>query len=350
MPRQGAGGPPRHRRGAGRRVRLGGGGCRAGPRPPPADARPEATALWQPRSCSRRPPAGHHRDPAPPHPGGARDGTPQGYRPRRQAAAIEAGISQQFVALALAELGARSAGTPTALSPAPIGGWQERRATQLLGTAERSCAATRVIPAPPSRVLQALGQVLQQSPFELVLGGTVGGHPLDGGVLVFDLPGAVSTLGVASGLNLTWYGTRLQLEARSLQVTLREAPGIPGSTEVTMYTDLRPGVRRNVNASAWLSGTLGATGGGLAAAIGAKALVALGALGIALPAVGAGAVIAAGTMALYRSSYRGAVRRAEDEMGRALDAVAGSLRALELFGASAPPQRPLRIGGLRGTD
>ncbi|MBK8649720.1 MAG: serine/threonine protein kinase [Gemmatimonadetes bacterium] len=336
--------------------------------PPTADARlteAQALALWQ-RAAQLQADAlrrvdttaiaptlaqGGSRTGSPAAP---RDGTPaEGYRLAHvQAAAIEAGISQQFVALALAELGgAQRGGTAgTALSPAPIGGWQERRATQLLGTAERSCAATRVIPAPPSRVLQALGQVLQQSPFELVLGGTVGGHPLDGGVLVFDLTGAVSTLGVASGLNLTWYGTRLQLEARSLQVTLREAPGIPGSTEVTMYTDLRPGVRRNVNASAWLSGTLGATGGGLAAAIGAKALVALGALGIALPAVGAGAVIAAGTMALYRSSYRGAVRRAEDEMGRALDAVAGSLRALELFGASAPPQRPLRIGGLRGTD
>ncbi|MBK6458221.1 MAG: serine/threonine protein kinase [Gemmatimonadetes bacterium] len=160
-------------------------------------------------------------------------------RPRPSRPASPSSLSPSPSPSWVARSAAGTAGT--ALSPAPICGWQERRATQLLGTAERSCAATRVIPAPPSRVLQALGQVLQQSPFELVLGGTVGGHTLDGGVLVFDLPGAVSTLGVVSGLNLTWYGTRLQLEARSLQVTLREAPGIPGSTEVTMYTDLRLG-------------------------------------------------------------------------------------------------------------
>ena len=273
-----------------------------------------------------------------------------GYRLAHvQAAAVEAGISQQFVALAMAERGAGRGGqlATGAAPPTPIGGWQERRATQLLGTPDRSCAVTRIVQAPPASVLAALGQVLQQSPFELTLSGTVGGHPLDRGVLIFDLPGRASTLGVSTGANLTWFGTRLQLEARSLQVMLREAPGVPGATEVTMYADLRPGVRRNVNASAWLAGIFGSVSGGLAGAVGLKTLAALGALGVALPAAAVGATIAVGSVLLYRYSYRDAVRRAKEEMGRALDAVAGSLRSLELFGTVAAPRRiPDRAGGV----
>jgi len=270
-----------------------------------------------------------------------------GYRLRHvRAAAVEAGISQQFVAIALAELGGGASASDRALAlpPAPIGGWQERRATQLLGTRERSCAVSRLIPAPPARVLPALGIVMQHSPFELVIKAPVGGHPLDGGVLVFDFPGGVSALGVAGGMNLTWMGTRMQLEATSIQVTLRDAPGVPGSTEVTMYVDLRPGVRRNVNAAAWLAASLGGMSGLAGAAIGAKTLLALGLLGVALPALGAAAAIATGTAWLYRYSYRAAVRRARDEMGRALDAVEGSLRSQELFGATAPPHRAPRVG------
>ncbi|MBK6845372.1 MAG: hypothetical protein IPG88_24270 [Gemmatimonadetes bacterium] len=245
-------------------------------------------------------------------------------------------ISQQFVALALAELGGaqRGGAAGTALSPAPIGGWRERRATQ--ASAPRSRAAQPRVSSRPHHHASSRRSARCCSRPSSWCWADGRGTPARRRGLVFDLPGAVSRLGVASGLNLTWYGDAIAAGAGSLQVTLREAPGIPGSTEVTMYTDLRPGVRRNVNASAWLSGTLGATGGGLAAAIGAKALVALGALGIALPAVGAGAVIAAGTMALYRSSYRGAVRRAEGRDGTRLDAVAGAC------GPSSCSVRPLR--------
>jgi hypothetical protein len=59
------------------------------------------------------------------------------------AAAEEAGISRQYVALALAEL---PRGTlPTAAG----GGAGERRATLFLGTADRSLSASLVVPASP---------------------------------------------------------------------------------------------------------------------------------------------------------------------------------------------------------
>ncbi|MBK6489410.1 MAG: serine/threonine protein kinase [Gemmatimonadetes bacterium] len=302
----------------------------------PVLSEPQAAALWQ-RAAQLQADALRRLDTT--AMGSAATGTPaDGYRLQHvQAAAAEAGISQQFVALAMAELGAVGAtdGDRGAQPPAPIGGWQERQATRMLGTSERSCAVMRRMPAAPARVLPALGQVLQQSPFGLTLNGTVGGHPLDGGVLVFDLPAA---------MNPTWYGTGMQLEVRSLQVTLRPTPGDAQATEVTMHADWRPGVRRNVNFSAWIAGVFGGCSGGLAGIVGFKTLAAMGALGIALPAVGVGGAVAAGCALLYRGSYRKAVRRTHEEMTRALDAVAGSLRSLDLFGAAVTPRAVPRIG------
>lgn len=267
---------------------------------------------------------------------------PDGYRLRHvQAAAVEAGISEKFVALALAELPSEKTGELAEFASA---NWQERRATQILGTRERSCAVTRVMPGAPHRVLQALGLALQQSPWELTLKDPVGGHPLDGGVLVFDLPGRAAGMGMAYNMSFTWIGLRHQLEAKQVQVTLRSAVGPAPATEVTMYADLRPGVRRNVNASAWTAGAVGAIGSGVGGAIGvglgAKGLLALTALTVGIPIVGIGAATALCALAGYRMSYRSAVRKAREEMGKALDAVAASLRSQSLFGSVPTGRRP----------
>ncbi len=267
----------------------------------------------------------------------------EGYRLRHvQAAAVEAGISEQFVALALAELPAEKSGELARLEGAS---WQERRAPHILGTQERSCAVKRIIAAPPAKVLQALGLALQQSPWELTLKDPVGGHPLDGGVLVFDLPGMMGTA-MAYNMSFTWLGLRHQLEAKQVQVTLRPAPGVQSSTEVTMYTDLRPGVRRNVNAASWWAGGSGVAGALIGAGLGAKLLAGIAAITIGLPALGVGAAATVGAFAAYRLSYRSAVGKAREEMGRALDAVAASVRSQSLFGTTLPARRPaMRRGG-----
>ncbi|MBA3340477.1 MAG: serine/threonine protein kinase [Gemmatimonadaceae bacterium] len=263
----------------------------------------------------------------------------EGYRLRHvQAAAVEAGISEQFVALALAELPSEKSGELSRLESAT---WQERRAAQLLGTQERSCAATRIIAALPHRVLQALGLALQQSPWELTLKDPVGGHPLDGGVLVFDLPGRALGMGMTYDMSYTWLGLRHSLEAKQVQVTLRAAPGAPSSTEVTMYADLRPGVRRNVNAASWWAGGSGVLGGVIGAGFGAKLLAGIAVVTIGLPALGVGAAAAIAAFAGYRVAYRSAVERAREEMGRALDAVAASVRSQSLLGTAAPVRRPV---------
>lgn len=273
----------------------------------------------------------------------------EGYRLRHvQAAAMEAGISEQFVAIALAEIPSGNAGELATLENAS---WQERRAARLLGMREKSCAAKLIVAAPPHKVLQALGLVLQQSPWELTLKDPVGGHPLDGGVLVFDLPGRAVGMARAYDMSFTWLALRHQLEAKQVQVTLRTAPGAPSSTEVTMYADLRPGVRRNVNAASWMAGASGSFGGGIGALMGIKLLAGAAAITIGLLAAGVGAVAAIAAFAAYRISYRSAVKKAREEMGRALGAVAASVRSQSLFGVTPPPRRPaLPRGSGNGSD
>ncbi len=255
----------------------------------------------------------------------AASGLTGGYRLSHvQDAAVEAGISRQFVALALAESapGAR-------LAPAqPAGQRTERVATVLLGTAQRSLSVSRVINGPPARVLQALGVLLQREPFSLMLRETIGGHPLDGGVLVFDLPGRTE-LGVTISTTAKWTATRQALEAKQVQVTMRSLDG--DRTEVSMFVDLRPGIKPNAVASGVLTGIIGGVGSVFGTGIGIK--IGGAALAAVAPPAALGFIILGAITALgYRMLYPYMVKRASDEMRNALDAVEGSMRAQDLFG------------------
>lgn len=247
-------------------------------------------------------------------------------------AAEEAGISRQYVAMALAELPQNGLADTQAAEM----GVSEQQATRFLGTGERSLGVSVTVAAPPARVLRALGTVLQQQPYALRLRETVGAHPLDGGIVVFDLPEinwmvATGTLGGT----LHWMGTRHQLEATQVQVTLRALPGAPGRTEVTMLCDLRPGVRRNVKWAKGLSALFGAGGAVGAGAMGLAAF-AIPALAV-LPAAAAGAAVAGGTVAWYRWLYRSTLGKARNEMRHALEAVAAVVQSEEVFGMLPGP-------------
>lgn len=247
-------------------------------------------------------------------------------------AAAEAGISRQYVAMALAELPREQAALP-AVSETGI---SEEVATRALGTSERSIAVSVRVAASPAKVLRAMGTMLAQQPYSLVFREAVGGHPLDGGVVVFDLPGLVVGAGGAMAGSVNWYWMNLHqsLEAKQVHVTLR-ADGTSGASSVlTMTADLRPGVRRNVLAARWLSGSVGAFVGTLSTLVMAKAA------GLAvLAALGAGGGLGLGITALglwaYRPLYRSVVAKARGEMERALGAVAGTVQAEAVFGMSA---------------
>ncbi|MDF1505581.1 serine/threonine-protein kinase [Roseisolibacter sp. H3M3-2] len=260
-------------------------------------------------------------------------------------AAEEAGISRQYVAMALAEL-PRGA---TAVAPAPMG-IGERQATFFLKARERSLGVSHVVAAPPARTLRALGAVLPRAPYELQLRDTVGAHPLDGGVLVFDLPGPVLLMpSPMDQFNKYWLNTHHALEATQLQVTLRALPGDPGRTEVTMTCDLRPGVRRNVRASQVIAGGVGSFGGAITGAALAKggAVAASAAVSALGAAVGEG--LGALSLAWYRWLYPSVLRKARAEMQRALQAVGASVQAEAVFGAPPPPPALPRAAGEQTT-
>jgi serine/threonine protein kinase len=249
------------------------------------------------------------------------------------AAAQEAGISNQYVAMAMAERPQSKSGAALSVVDPSIG-VSERTATLYLGTQERSLAVTHVVEATPARTLRALGSVLQQAPYQLKFRETVGAHPLDGGVMVFDLPilPLLARGPQADALNLYWMGTARQLLARQVQVTLRRLPGDQPRTELTMTCDLRTGVRRNVRVSQWFAGVVGGATGLMSGAIAAQtaAVVSAAVLG---PVAGVGLGMAALTLAWYRWLYPGVFDKARGEMLNALVAVGAVVRSEDVFGA-----------------
>src|SRR5690606_22423689 len=99
-----------------------------------------------------------------------------------EAAAVQAGIGEEFVQLALAELP-----DDAAVLAARHEVHASRFTAFMLGTVERSLSVSRVIPATPARTLELIGQVFPASPWDLTFRDTVGGHPLDGGVITFSM-------------------------------------------------------------------------------------------------------------------------------------------------------------------
>jgi hypothetical protein len=154
-------------------------------------------------------------------------------------------------------------------------------------------------------------------------------------VILFDLPtppGGVRAT-PASLATFYWIGLSRQLEARQLQVTIRPLAGDQARTEITMTGDLRTGVRRNVQAAKGIAGVLagltGAISGGLVIQAAAAVLVA------GVTGVGVAAGVGAASLGWYRWLYRSTLEKSRGEMQRALDAIAGTVRAEEVFGARA---------------
>ncbi|HEX5634573.1 MAG TPA: serine/threonine-protein kinase [Gemmatimonadales bacterium] len=259
-------------------------------------------------------------------------------------AAAEVGIGQEYVQLALTELPAAAAARPAA----PPSARAERLATVLLGTSDRSLRVARTIAAPAARVLEALGRVVTAPPYQLELVDTVGGHPLDGGVLQFHRALGMNEIASAMGSSVNMFVYRLyQLELEDLRITLRPLGADRAHTEVVVYGDLRPGMRKNLLASHGVAASAGVVGAGIAAVVGVKAL-ALGAAMALLPAAPVALAAAAGSYGLYRLSYRGALKGASREIDQMLLSVERALRLQQVFGGTppAPPAPPPAGSGM----
>jgi eukaryotic-like serine/threonine-protein kinase len=248
-----------------------------------------------------------------------------------EAAAIEAGISQRYVALALDEMRVQVKGAPIAPVVSP---WKERLSTRLLGTSQRTLSVTRLFRTPPRAVLQALGRTLQGAPWMLSLRDTLGGHPLDGGTLLFDLPAMIDG-------NYRWTWTRYGVYVPEVRVSLAGVPGDSRACEVTMTIDLRRGLTANLAGYGIIAGA----GSGIGAVIGGvlgKQLLALAGAALLGPAGAGAALLAAGVLVVSGPLYRWELRKAASEMEAALAAIDVSLRAFGIFGDAPPPLPPPR--------
>ena len=256
-----------------------------------------------------------------------------------EAAAIEAGISAEFVALAVAEQGQTAQAPPSAESDR-----RDQLYTRLLGTRARSISVARTIPSTAREVLEAIGRVFPSPPFFLSFRETVGGHPVDGGVMIFNVRQPTAS-DYQSGSYSSFMYRMSQLVLPQLSFTLRALGGAAAATEVSVYGDLRPGLRKNLKWDKGFTGTAATIGTAVSGAIGAAGL-GLGLLA-ALPAIGVGALFGAGTLGWYRWLYRRALAKATEELESLLLAIESSIRAQSVFGAvpesARVPQQQGRI-------
>ncbi len=237
-----------------------------------------------------------------------------------RAAAVQAGISAEFVTLALAE----SEGIDAHGFRGAAG---ERAATRLLGTDQRSIEVARRFASEPAVVVDAMKRVLPAAPYHLTLSGTVGPDPLNGGVLIFDIPGYMTTFATSFAYDAGMVGVK------QLRLMLRPmSGGGTAVTEVSIAVDLRRSVRHSSVATVALGGVGAALGGVGGAAIGIGAL-ALGALA-ALPAVAGVALVGAPVALGCGAVYRYYVRKLTADLEAILRSMDAQIRTSGLF---APP-------------
>ncbi len=307
----------------------------------------DAIAVWQ-RAAQLQAEAAHRMErsislTAPEHGGTAKAGeipTDAFRLSDVEAAAVEAGISRQFVALAMAERTQAAALGGGAV--VPFDDRTERRITTMLGATDRSISVSRVIKASPKATLQLIGRIFTASPYHLKVRETVNGHPLDGGILRFEIPNlykAMSDGTITGGMIGTSHGliyyTSGVVDLKLLNVTLKaRGNASQPECEVVVSGDLRDGQRKNLKGSYWTIGSVTTATGGVMVPIGMKIM---GGLALASPlAAGVAVLTALGTMIGYRASYRRALRKSREELDKMLMALQQSLENEALFGEPAP--------------
>ncbi len=263
----------------------------------------EAARFWE-RAAHLQAEAARRAE-APDVPSGATP--PTGYALTHvRSAALEAGIADEFVDAALADLRAERA-LPTAQKGKGL-------ARRFLNHPPDVITVRRVVEATPQAVLSAMEAVFPDEPFRLTLTDQQG-DPLDRGVMVFDIPGAGGPF--PQGFAHTMRESGL----KQVFVSLRPIEGSTPSCEMTVYS---PVTSQSLGLAIGLVVTTLAGGVGFGVGVlGGAALAALGVVtGIAL-VVPAGGVLIGGGLGVkgYRALYRYAMR-----MGRkALEGLIGAV-------------------------
>ncbi len=261
---------------------------------------------------------------------------PEGYALTHvRSAALEAGISEEFMDAALADLRAERA------LPRKERKWSLPR--WILKNPSETITVRRIIEAPSAEVLSAMQDIFPREPFRLTLSDQKG-DLLDGGVLVFDIQGFGGT-GMPEGLarDASWSALRQVL------VSLRPIEGARPSCEVTLRGPVggSPGV--DVFQSVFVSVFAGVPGFGLGSfglalsynlAAGSPVWAAVA----AVLAVGGGLVGGGLGVKTYRALYSWGIGRGRKGLEGARGAIAGRAqggwRTTPLGDGEPPPALP----------
>lgn len=264
--------------------------------------------------------------------GEGRDPLQEGYALEHvRHAAAEAGIGEDFLRRALAEMDAGGMPEPRRTS--------DRVADLFLGDGPRTLGISRTFDAPAERVYATLQELVPSEAYPLRLVDTQGPHPLDGGVLLFEVPPVQFS---EKGFS---YEVRGWADIRQVLLSLERLD--EERTVVTMRAPLAHSRRVTTWVGGGLSGTvsglLGAVAGGSVAAVLSPAVSPL-----LIPLVGVAAAggtftgVGWGLARLWRPLYRYSLDRARTALEAILQDIHVRLRLGDraMPAGQAPPLPP----------
>ena len=252
-----------------------------------------------------------------------------------EGAAVEVGISPEYIRQALLEQDALGEHA-TELAP-----WIDNLGNRMLGMRSRSIEISRTIATDPAAVLEAMQRIFPAHPYNMTLVDSIGGLPLEGGVLVFQLPRiTMMTSSYTPFSNIATAVDLLQVHVSLRRVQLTSGAGC----EVTLRGDLRTSTRRNVWTGLAASGIGGGVGGFMGAffALVSGAILPVAAAGAVVGVAAVGAAGAKGYGALYRHSLKKMLR----ELEVLLKVVDTSARTGGGFRSPSPPGPTGTSGGM----
>lgn len=251
-----------------------------------------------------------------------------------QAAAAEAGIAPEFVAMAAAELPAGGALAVPTVSSTVEGRW----AVRLFGKDLRQLVASRVFRAPAKAVLDALAQVWQASPYNLRLLDSVGPHPLDGGAVTFRVPKFTGSADGSIHNAFIYYMHVLGIRQLRLTTQRRGRDAIECTVTAELHATIAAGRKLFYP---WMGGVTTVAGG----AIGTALFLTMLPLLAALATLGVVATIYNGLHKLNHVFYTYYLKQAQENLETLLADVDANLRTQAVFGTPPASQPALSRAG-----
>ncbi len=242
-------------------------------------------------------------------------------------AAVEAGIGEEFVEAAIAEME-----NERDLRPRP-GSLMAKAADKLLDDPPYVLAVTREMPGGPDATFEAMQRVFPNAPFHLLLSDTRGAELFVDGLLVFEAS--------LDGSRTAFQRNLAAASVTRLFVTIRAMRERPERCEVAVRAPVG-GIGASVVFSGGWTGIAGGTGAIAGAAAAPSVAGVIGATGLLFTSIMGGAAVVSGVAfgGLALSGYRAWRERA---LGRATDGLDGLVQALAVDvrtqGAFAPRPR-----------